>query len=1099
MTASRNPYVNPNALLNDSLRIVTAVRERLPEIIAVANRMTDVDDLVQFQHQVNHINKYLALLVEASEIIIRVTKTGFDLITAKNPAAARQVLELGSAALRPEEFFATAEQHALLQQEVREIGDYLNWLVNEIRVNYATKDMLSDVRQEMLDALNTLAQTVGQIGNKVTELDGLFDRVDNLNQQMIGFGTEIDLIRDDYELLSTSYFSLRTTVEEFGDYMRTTSSQLTELSSRITDTETGLVAESTAREELRTEVTRQGNDIQATSQKAVDLESRLLLNEGQLEVLSTAQNDLTTLVQQRDNEVTALTQQVAQLEVNYTDMESGLELQGQATEELRTALQMTDDSVHILSEQTTKLSANLKSYNNLIPNSDWTSGISGWSITQRGPGWELPDLFRDVDPYNYLPASTHTLGVRVSPAPSGSICIESSPIPVGTGDRFIAQARLAGVNLTAVAEVVFYNVAGLVVPSDGHIGQSNPGDGGMSMDDWPEHWAEFPVPLGAASIAMRVWGQNATGAPAEVHILRPMIERAVEGQVGPSPWSPSTLGLSDALADAEERLSAEILATRDGMASIAQDVVDLSSAIGGLADADALELLQTQVTQMGDNITSFSQYVLQLQSRLPPGDTTPLATVAMLNEAADTFADMNQAQVKRMDELRAMVTPIGAADEDIGAGTETVGATQRTIQTVLAEADYALSERIDTFEVETEQTFGTIQQTLRLEMQNGDQLLAQALDAFRLQTTDAMANIETSTRAYVDAAGVALTEQLDAMKTEVDGTTSTAINNLRTYVDQNNVTFSDALVDLHSQMGNAIADAKTELKTYVDNQGNSISQQITTLQTEFTGVTQAMIARTETLENGMLTMSAKYMLNVSAGNRIGGMSLANDGNVVDVVFLADNFNIVSTSTTNGIEIRNGYLRSWGGGAQAIMGNGFGVNNNLMFFIGANVGADNAQLSNALIVADNQGNLYVNGIIQANKIAGQFQTTGGGIWTGNIPANTGGATPSITFDAPNSSWGHRPYITLEVTLKNDSDHSRDGYIILQRWDSTQSLWVNVRRKYFLASSSTITTNIVMVIDGVRYDAQQYRVKTEVGTSSWGSWALWEVQMFIVGIK
>lgn len=491
--------------------------------------------------------------------------------------------------------------------------------------------------------------------------------------------------------------------------------------------------------------------------------------------------------------------------------------------------------------------------------------------------------------------------------------------------------------------------------------------------------------------------------------------------------------------------------------------------------------------------------MLQLQSRLPPGDTTPLATVAMLNEAADTFADMNQAQVKRMDELRAMVTPIGAADEDIGAGTETVGATQRTIQTVLAEADYALSERIDTFEVETEQTFGTIQQTLRLEMQNGDQLLAQALDAFRLQTTDAMANIETSTRAYVDAAGVALTEQLDAMKTEVDGTTSTAINNLRTYVDQNNVTFSDALVDLHSQMGNAIADAKTELKTYVDNQGNSISQQITTLQTEFTGVTQAMIARTETLENGMLTMSAKYMLNVSAGNRIGGMSLANDGNVVDVVFLADNFNIVSTSTTNGIEIRNGYLRSWGGGAQTIMGNGFGVDNNLMFFIGANVGADNAQLSNALIIADNRGNLYVNGIIQANKIAGQFQTTGGGRWTGNIPANTGGATPSITFDAPNSNWGHRPYITLEVTLENEADHSRDGYIILQRWDSTQSLWVNVRRKYFLTSSSTITTNIVMVIDDVRYDAQQYRVKTEVGTSSWGSWALLEVQMFIVGIK
>lgn len=616
MTASRNPYLNPNALLNDSLRTVTAVRERLPEIIAVANRMTDVDDLVQFQHQVNHINQYLALLVEASEVIIRVTETGFNLITASNPAAGRQVLELGSAALRPEEYFATAEQHSLLQHEVSEIGELLNSLVNDVRDNYATKDMLSDVRQEVLDALNTLAQTVGQIGNKVSELNGLLGRVDKLNEQVIGFGTQIGLIRDNYELLSTAYLSLRTTVEEFGDYTQTASSQMTELSSRITDTELGLAAESTAREELRTEVTRQGDDILATSQKAVALESKLLLNEGQLEVLSTAQENLTTLVQQRDGDVTALSQQVTQLEVSYNDMESSLELQGQATEELRTALQVTDDRVQILSEQTTKLSANLKSYDNLLPNSDWSGGISGWSITQRGPGWELPDLFRDVDPDNYLPAGTHTIGVRVSPAPPGSICIESSLISVGTGDRFIAQVRLAGVNLTAVAEVVFYNVAGLVVPFDGFIGKSSPGDGGMTLDDWPQHWAEFLVPAGAASIAMRVWGQNATGAPAEVHILRPMIERAVEGQTEPSPWSPSTLGLTDALADVEARLSAEILATRDGMISIAQDVTKLSNSIDGKADASALQTLTSKVEQNTSGISSQAGSITQLSVNL---------------------------------------------------------------------------------------------------------------------------------------------------------------------------------------------------------------------------------------------------------------------------------------------------------------------------------------------------------------------------------------------------------------------------------------------------------------------------------------------------
>lgn len=1098
MTASRNPYVNPNALLNDSLRIVTAVRERLPEIIAVANRMTDVDDLVQFQHQVNYINKYLALLVEASEIIIRISPTGFKLITAATPTIARAVLELGSAALRPEEYFATKAEHDQLATDLASLVQYVNEIALDLATNYATKEEVRGVRQELVDEINRLSMIMAQIGDKVTELDGLFERVDNLSEQSIAMGTQIGLLRDNYELLSTSHFQLKTTVEEFGDFMRVTAEQVTTLESKLTNVDLGLTALATAQDELRTQVTRNGDDIQVLSEKNTALESSLVQLGGQVTTTADAQNTLTTRVDYIDGQYTAVSNELTQLGAQYTNLETGLQAQANATEELRSAVEVHDDKITVLSDLTTKLSASLKSYNNLVTNSDFSIGVANWTVSQRGPGWELPEIYRDVDPATMVPAGTHTIGLRVSPAPSGSVCIQSDPIAVRSGSRYFVQSLMAGKNLTVTGELAYYDLADQLVPFDGQFGASQPGDGGMSLDDWPHKWREFGVPVGAVSARIRFWGVNATGAPAEVHILRPMLEEGVEGQTLPSQWSPSVLGMTDALAEVESRLRALIQVNTDGITALSEDFVRLTAELAGKADAEAVNQLITQVSEIGGELQALSAQYTQLIARIPPGNGL-LATEAMIQEEAEARANAIQAVATRTNTMEAKITPVGAGSEDIGAGSTTVYAVQRTIQTVLAEADHALSVRIDELEVGTGQEMAAIKNELIVRMDAGDELLAQQITTFRAETETAMATLETTTKAYVDAAGVAMTQQLDVMKADIEGTMATAVSDLKVYVDQGDQALASAVTDLHSQMGVAIADAKTELKTYVDNQGNSISQQITTLQTEFTGVTQAMIARTETLENGMLTMSAKYMLNVSAGNRIGGMSLANDGNVVDVVFLADNFNIVSTSTTNGIEIRNGYLRSWGGGAQAIMGNGFGVDNNLMFFIGANVGADNAQLSNALIVADNHGNLYVNGIIQANKIAGQFQTTGGGRWTGNIPANTGGATPSITFDAPNSNWGHRPYITLEVTLENEADHSRDGYIILQRWDSTQSLWVNVRRKYFLTSSSTITTNIVMVIDDVRYDAQQYRVKTEVGTSSWGSWALWEVQMFIVGIK
>lgn len=108
---------------------------------------------------------------------------------------------------------------------------------------------------------------------------------------------------------------------------------------------------------------------------------------------------------------------------------------------------------------------------------------------------------------------------------------------------------------------------------------------------------------------------------------------------------------------------------------------------------------------------------------------------------------------------------------------------------------------------------------------------------------------------------------------------------------------------------------------------------------------------------------ANINLFTDVNGNIAGLQVKNDGTTGELNILADVLNVISPGGVDGLELRDGYLRVWKGGAQRIIGNGFGPDN-LMDYFGPNVGVGNASKVNATMWMDIAGNAYWGGSLSA---------------------------------------------------------------------------------------------------------------------------------------
>ncbi|HBS54548.1 MAG TPA: hypothetical protein DEA38_02300 [Stenotrophomonas sp.] len=136
--------------------------------------------------------------------------------------------------------------------------------------------------------------------------------------------------------------------------------------------------------------------------------------------------------------------------------------------------------------------------------------------------------------------------------------------------------------------------------------------------------------------------------------------------------------------------------------------------------------------------------------------------------------------------------------------------------------------------------------------------------------------------------------------------------------------------------------------------------------------------------------SAQWSLAIQANGIAAGLQLGITGETSAFNIMANAMNILSPGGADGIEMTNGYIRTWAGNSQRIIGNNFGADG-LVDYFGPNVGAANASKTNATMWMDRDGNAYWGGSIAAGILRNAAQstsivTTGNSVLVGPFDTN-----------------------------------------------------------------------------------------------------------------
>lgn len=592
-----------NKRIAGDFQYVQEVYKHLDEIIAVASHLTPVEDLAAFQQMVEELYAQLGLLVEASQIIVQITQFGFDWIRLGSPAAGRNMLELGTAALKDEEYFAKATEFAALYAQVQEIASDVS-SIQDYLLTVATKVELSDVRTELLELIAALQTQVNDLETELAQV----------SSQVIAIG-------GDTAGLVTAVSQLQTDMTEVQGGVIANASSITALQASLTDTINDVATNASAINTLETEVSVIGDNYTSLASDVTALSAKVTGLEGDVDAAGSAISALTTQVNANSTSISVLSTSVTALNSRVTDAEDGVEANANALSELTTQVEENTAGLVIEAEQRTELQASLSGSGNQLPNTNFEAGTSGWTINQRGAGWASTALVQDPDTA-IVPEGRHTLGFVEAGAPVGTISIVAPSIAVKTGSWYFLSGYLSAFRMTADIEARWLNASNALISSDLIGSVTNDVPAGNKLSDWdPRISGKVRAPAGAVKLQYRVLGRNVTAAGPKLSLLAPMVEEATDKQINPSPWSESGIGFGTALANAEQSLTAMISEIDGDVTSLAAAVTALDARVDGVetgvsANASAINSLNTRVTTAEGTITAQGNAITSINAEL---------------------------------------------------------------------------------------------------------------------------------------------------------------------------------------------------------------------------------------------------------------------------------------------------------------------------------------------------------------------------------------------------------------------------------------------------------------------------------------------------
>lgn len=621
--------------LRDSYDTVQTVYENLDAIRAVAEHLTPVEDLVEFRNEVTALYLQLNLLVAAAHLISQATGAGIAILTAPNHSAQRDLLELKSAALRPESYFAKAADLSALQAQVTALSADVAAAIAAY-ADAVTDSELAAALSPILTRLLVLENWRTTVGVSISGVDDrVTDILSNLNNgsynsglqtQINGLSSGLTVVQNNQTSQSSQLTVLGSRLTNAEGTLTGTATAIQGLVTRVTLTEDGIESFASDFTVLNTQVSNLETGQSATSQAVNDLSTRTFVIEGtvgsQSSFITALQGNVTDLqngvtlagsaidtleTRMTSNEAGQLvvSSAITSLTAVVTDLETLTTAQGTAVEALETRVETTEAGLLAESAARTALRASLTGVGNLLPNSSFEAGLRGWTIHSRGAGWLTAQLERNLAPTppGGLPPEVFTLSTTASGVPAGSLGIRSVNIPVSSLSNYILSGYLASENCTVRLEWRVLNAAGIEI-GFGVAGAATNRQPKDNLNQWIRVQESVPVPSDGVTLRVEVWVTNCNTASPKIWLLRPMFEVSVAEQSQASPWVESMNGMEQTLAAADQELLTQIEQVGNDLSILASDVTSLNASIGGIRDVRVTHFSGSNQAASGSPLTA---------------------------------------------------------------------------------------------------------------------------------------------------------------------------------------------------------------------------------------------------------------------------------------------------------------------------------------------------------------------------------------------------------------------------------------------------------------------------------------------------------------
>ncbi|MGV8863287.1 MAG: hypothetical protein ACOH2T_19235 [Pseudomonas sp.] len=604
--------------LRTNFEIIQTVFDNIEAISAVANHLTPVEDLLEFQAEIGALHTKLGLLVDASELLMQASDAGFAILSAPNTEAQRALLGMGTAAQRHEDHFATAVDMLGLSEQVTTLVNELAIIVSGLSA-LATKAELNQLDLKLAQLLQDVAalQTGfaginGQISTNAYAIAGLSNSINThsslieaVSQYQVELGTDVASTKTGLAAQGAALLSLTNRTVSNEDSINSHSNSLLTLATGVANLNTGAIATGQAIDAI---------DLKATS----------------------TQN--TQSIQ--GNTLTQLAGQVA-------DTESGLSALGEVSNELILEIQQTQDSLTVVGEEVSTLKSAITSVGNLLANTSFENGFDNWEIFSKGSGWATAELVNNLEP-NRTPPGMKAMSVQGVGTPTGSLGIRSGRIPIEALKSYFLSAYLAAENCTVRVEWRAHTSTGSTLP--GVVGSTTLGPN-TNLGSLVRVIQKMTASHDVNELEMQVWVADCTGIP-KIWVVRPQIEHAIPGQLTASPWIEGVAGLVDAFSEANKALSTRVELTEAGLLATASDVTNLTVSVASKASSSALDSVVVRVTEAEGKITSDAVRLASIEVRVPAG-TDKLANEARVVAAESASVDRDNASSAAITQVRS--------------------------------------------------------------------------------------------------------------------------------------------------------------------------------------------------------------------------------------------------------------------------------------------------------------------------------------------------------------------------------------------------------------------------------------------------------------